>query len=170
MFLTIRGLGCVPPKPCLFAVLPEDWYSYMYPSPCVVLGLSSLPGGYGRRVCGDMKEAGRVFSSPPPLGGCAQRTRNKSWEIRKEKVEAKVNRLPELTRKEHQGVTKGLKQANDFPVSQYRNKQPLQREIFKKEDFCSLLLSPSIHCKRKGLSTIYMESSASLSSRSLKCL
>ena len=79
-------------------------------------------------------------------------------------------RLPELTRKEHQGVTKGLKQANDFPVSQYRNKQPLQREIFKKEDFRSLLLSPSIHCKRKGLSIIYVESSTSLSSRSLKCL
>ena len=81
-----------------------------------------------------------------------------------------MNRLPKLTRKEHQGVTKGLKQANDFPVCQYRDKQPLQKEIFIKEDFCSLLLSPSIHCKRKGLSTIYVENSTSLSSRSLKCL
>ena len=126
----------------------EDWYSYMYPSPCVVRGLS-------RGVCVEAwRRQEGCSSSPPPLGGCAQRTRNKSWEILKEKVEAKANRLPELTRKEHQGVTKGLKEANDFPVCQYRDMQPLQRETFIK-DFCSLLLSPSIHWKKKVLSTIY---------------
>ena len=68
MFLTISGLGCVPPKPCLFIVLPEDWYSYMYPSPCIVLGLSSFPGRYGRGVCGGMKEAERVFQLSSTTG------------------------------------------------------------------------------------------------------
>ena len=154
MFLTIRGLGCVPPKPCLFTVLLRTdtpicihhlvWFGA---SPLFLVDMGGVCVEAWRRQEG-------CSSSPPPLGGCAQRTRNKSWEILKEKVEAKANRLPELTRKEHQGVTKGLKEANDFPVCQYRDRQPLQRETFIK-DFCNLLLSPSIHWKKKVLSTIY---------------